>query len=62
MFASVLRIVAASIVYLCTRVRRKSRLLRELCQAAAAASLSERVDVLAISECVVLAGLGSGAL
>lgn len=53
MFASVRRIAAPSIVYLCAGVRGKSRLLKELCQAAAA-SLFERADALAISECVVL--------
>lgn len=60
MFASVRRIAAPPFVYLCARVRGKSRLLKELCQAAAA-SLFERVDALAISECVVLDDPGGGA-
>lgn len=61
MFASVRRIAAPPFVYLCARVRGKNRLLNELCQAAAAASLFERVDALAISECVVLDDPGGGA-
>lgn len=53
--------MAAPIVYLCARVEGKSRLLKEVCQvAAAAASLFERVDVLVISKCVVLDDLRGG--
>lgn len=62
MFASVRRIAAPSIVYLCAGVRGESRLLKELCQAAAAASVFERADALAISECVVLDDPRGGAL
>lgn len=53
--------LAAPIVYLCARVQGKSRLLKELCQVAVAASLFERVDALVISKCVVLDDLTGGA-